>query len=87
MTGLDGGLSCDKPLPIMRPVPFLRTAALFVLAVSVAFFADAAKKPNFIIILADDLGYGDLGCYGQGWHPRRVRVWNSRSASSCRQSG
>lgn len=25
----------------------------------------ASKKPNIIYILADDLGYGDLSCYGQ----------------------
>jgi len=23
-----------------------------------------ARKPNFLIILADDMGYSDAGCYG-----------------------
>ncbi|NND96010.1 MAG: arylsulfatase [Pirellulaceae bacterium] len=26
--------------------------------------ADAADKPNVIVIMADDLGYGDISCYG-----------------------
>ncbi len=26
-----------------------------------------ARKPNIIFFFADDLGYGELGCYGQKW--------------------
>ena len=46
------------PLPRFRPV-----LLWFVLAVSVA--AQSQRPPNIIFILADDLGYGELGCYGQ----------------------
>lgn len=38
-------------------------AAVACLAGFSALAAD--RKPNVIVILADDLGYGDLGCYGQ----------------------
>lgn len=34
--------------------------AVFILSVS----AHAAERPNVLVILADDLGYSDLGCYG-----------------------
>lgn len=42
-----------------------RYVASVLSACCLASAACAAAKPNLIFILADDLGYGELGCYGQ----------------------
>src|SRR5690554_6787661 len=40
---------------------------LFTASLSLFVFAplNASQKPNVVFIIADDLGYGDLSCYGQ----------------------
>ncbi len=38
---------------------FLMTAPLLM-----ASFCSAQEKPNVVLILVDDMGYSDIGCYG-----------------------
>src|SRR4051794_39916031 len=45
---------------------FASVVALLALMGSATAFAQQGNKPNVVFILADNVGYGDLGSYGGG---------------------
>ena len=45
---------------------FLHAALLTLAGFAPLTVLAAERPPNFVVILCDDLGYGDLGCFG---HP------------------
>ena len=73
---LDGGdegpgRAAGNPAVVMTACPlsdpldrrdFLR--GMGAAAVTPALQAATAKQPNFVVILADDMGFSDAGCYG-----------------------
>ena len=46
--------------------PFMSLALFILTALSQTAHAVDAQKPNIVFILMDNLGYGELGCYGGG---------------------
>jgi arylsulfatase len=46
----------------------IKLSLLFFLLFQFSLFAAQLKKPNILLIIADDLGYSDIGCYGGEIH-------------------
>lgn len=38
------------------------------------------ERPNIVMILADDMGYSDIGCYGSEIETRILIVWRYRES-------
>lgn len=75
--------------------PFKMKHLLFLLLFFVVTCLSNAQKPNVVIVLTDDQGYGDLGCHGNPYlktpnldllHSQSVRFTNFHSGTTCAPS-
>ena len=50
---------------LSQAIPPILSVLLLLVMCTLSLHGQNTAKPNIIFILADDLGYGDLSCYGQ----------------------
>src|SRR5690349_2357403 len=62
-----------NPCKIARmPIARIVCTACLVFVLATGANAAPTNRPNIVVILADDMGYSDLGCYGGDVHTPNV---------------
>jgi hypothetical protein len=84
-----GEMESDKEIDMRRTerITVKLIAALVLALTSIRLFAadkpkaPAAPKPNIVLVLMDNLGWGELGVYGGAWTNSRARACASSTST------